>query len=353
MSDSPEAALTTFLARMAVDPAAFARFVADAAAAVTEADLSPEERALLFSGDQNRLYAALASAHSAPRQGAHVASPPGAPAAGVNDEDLVVVGTGIRAIGQLTGETIAWMKSADTVLYISVDPVADAAIRMLNPRGAESLLRCYGDNKLRAETYREIVDITMAHVRARRRTCLAVYGHPGVLTLPTHEVIRRARAEGFKARMLPAISAADCLFADLGVDQVGGYASYEATDFLLNVRSVDPAAHLILWQIGGLGDPTYKRHHYDIRGLAPLAGKLMRHFGPQHTVFLYEAAMFPGVEPLVRSGPLALLPQSAPTPNSTLYVPPVCHPQPDPAIRPHAGWGQAMDPSVHRTGLHA
>ena len=48
MSDSPGAALTTFLAQMAVDPAAFARYVADADAAVTKADLTPEDRALLF-----------------------------------------------------------------------------------------------------------------------------------------------------------------------------------------------------------------------------------------------------------------------------------------------------------------
>ena len=351
MSDSPGAALRNFLAQMAVDPGAFARYVADADAAATEADLPPHDRAALFSGDQNRMYAALAHGRLV---SAEAPRPADIAAAGVNDEDLIVVGTGIRAIGQLTGETIGWIRLADIVLYVSADPVAEAAIRMLNPRGAESLMRCYGENKLRAETYREIVEITMAHVRAGRRTCLAVYGHPGVLTVPTHDVIRRARAEGFKARMLPAISAADCLFADLGVDQVGGCASYEATDFLLNVRAVDPAAHLILWQIGGLADPTYKRHQYDIRGLAPLAGKLMRHFGPQHTVFLYEAAMFPGVEPLVRSGPLALLPHGAPTPNSTLYVPPLCHPQPDPAIRAHVGgWGHAMNRSVHRTGPHA
>src|SRR5262245_29771443 len=101
------------------------------------------------------------------------------------------------------------MMSADKLLYVVADPVAEAAIRALNPDGAESLMPCYGENKLRTETYREIVEITMAHVRAGRRTCLAVYGHPGVLTVPTHEVIRRARAEGFRARMLPAISAAD------------------------------------------------------------------------------------------------------------------------------------------------
>ncbi len=272
----------------------------------------------------------------------------------MNDEHLIVAGTGIRATGQMTIETIAWIKAADKVLYVTVDPVAEAAIHTLNPRGAESLLHCYGENKLRAQTYREIVEITMGHVRGGRRTCLVVYGHPGVFTVPTHEVIRLARGEGFRARMVPAISAADCLFADLGVDQVGGCLSYEATDFLLNVRAVDPAAHLILWQIGGLGDPTYKRHHYEIRGLAQLTTKLMRHYGPQHSVYLYEAAMFPGVEPLIRSGPLALLPQGAPTPNSTLYVPPPWQPQPDVAIRQQlTQWESTASASTHTLTRHA
>ena len=54
MSDSPGAALTTFLAQMAVDPAAFARYVADADAAVTGSEPVAGGSGTLFSGDQNR-----------------------------------------------------------------------------------------------------------------------------------------------------------------------------------------------------------------------------------------------------------------------------------------------------------
>jgi hypothetical protein len=252
-------------------------------------------------------------------------------------EQLVVVGTGIRAVGQLTVEAIAWIRTADRVLYIVSDPVAEEAIRMLNPEGAESLLPYYGENKLRNETYGEIVELAMDYLRRGLRVCVAVYGHPGIFAVAPHEMIRRARSEGFTARMLPAISAEDCLLADLGVDKVGGCSSYEATDFLLNVRVVDPASHLILWQIGGLGDPTYHRHHYRIQGLDQLARKLAALYGPNHQVTLYEAALFPGVEPLVRSGPIYLLPHGTPTPNSTLYVPPFSRAQPDMATRQELG----------------
>ena len=256
----------------------------------------------------------------------------------MNDEHFIVVGTGIRIIGQLTLETIGWIKAMDKVLFLTADPVAEQLIQSLNPSGAESLMRLYGENKPRMETYQQIVEYVLKNLRDGHRVCMAVYGHPGVLAMPPHEAIRLARAEGFKAKMLPAVSAEDCLFADLGVDQVGGCASFEATEFLINSRVVDPASHLILWQVGGLGDATYKAYHYEIRGLTQLARKLMGYFGPQHPVTLYEAPMFPGVEPMIHSGPLHLLAQASPSPNSTLYVPPVTQPQPDFATRHELGF---------------
>lgn len=255
----------------------------------------------------------------------------------INDEQLIVVGTGIRATGQLTIETIAWLRAADKVLYLTSDPVAEEVIKTLNPKGAESLMACYGSDKLRTDTYSEIVKKTMAYLRAGHRVCLAVYGHPGVLAIPTHEAVRQARAAGIKARMLPAVSAADCMFADLGIDEFGGCSSFEATDFLLNMRVIDPASHLLLWQIGGLGDLTYKKYDYNIVGLEQLTRKLMGYYGPHHVVTLYEAPMFAGVEPLICSGPLHQLPFGCPTPNSTMYIPPMTQPQPDLSVQYELG----------------
>ena len=251
------------------------------------------------------------------------------------DENLIVVGTSIRTVGQLSIESLGWIKAADKVLFVTTDPIAEEVIRSLNPKGAESMGHFYAENKQRMDTYREMVEHVMTTVRAGNRVCFAVYGHPGVLVWPTHECIRRARAEGFKARMLPAISTEDCLFADLGVDPVSGCQSLEATDFLNNIRYIDPHSHVLLWQIGGLGDSTFKRYAFDIRGLPQLVGKLLRYYPPAHVVHLYEAAILPGVEPIVRSGPLHFLAQIRPAPGATLYIPPVSNPAPDPS----AWWG--------------
>lgn len=53
--------LTSFMVRLAIDPERFREFVIDPEAAAERAGLSKEDRAVLLSGDQNRIYAALMS----------------------------------------------------------------------------------------------------------------------------------------------------------------------------------------------------------------------------------------------------------------------------------------------------
>ncbi len=249
------------------------------------------------------------------------------------DERLVVVGTGIRTIGQLTMETIAWIKKADKVLYIVSDPTAEALIKSLNPEGAESLYGLYSENKPRLQTYEEMIQVTLNYVRSGKVVCFAAYGHPGVFAYPTHESVRRARAEGYKARMLPGISAEDCLFADLNFDPaMAGCLTYEATDFLVNDRVIDPSCHIVLWQIGVLGDSTFKQYRYDIKGMDHLLQKFYSCYSPHHNAFIYEAPIFPGVEPVIRQIPLYQLPTSGVTAISTLYIPPAAPPRTNQAM---------------------
>ena len=158
-------------------------------------------------------------------------------------------------------------------------------------------------------------------MRAGKRVCFAAYGHPGVFVYPTHEAIRRARAEGFRARMLPGISAEACLLADLGIDMLAGAQSFEATDFLVNVRHLGPFSHVMLWQIGGLGDPTFKRYQFEIRGLPQLVRKLLYYYHQWHTAYLYEAPLYPGVELRYGRDHLAIFrtPIFCPAPRCTFH----------------------------------
>jgi uncharacterized protein YabN with tetrapyrrole methylase and pyrophosphatase domain len=211
--------------------------------------------------------------------------------------------------------------AADEVLYLVGDAVGLRSIERLNPN-ARSLNGLYEPGVNRGETYAAIVDEILDTVRQGKRVCVAFYGHPGVFAQPSHEAVRRARAEGFSARMLPAVSAEDCLFADLGVDPgATGCQSYEATDFLMRERTVDTSAALILWQIGVIGNLTYAPEG-DTSRLPLLVDCLCRLYPPSHEVVLYEASPIPGCGPIVKRLPLAEIAAADVSPATTLYVPP-------------------------------
>ncbi len=239
---------------------------------------------------------------------------------------LVVVGTGIQVSAHATPLACSHVAQADKVLYLTTDAVA-AAWLFANNATAESLQRFYAPGKSRSATYEEMVEHVMSFVRSGLAVCMAVYGHPGVFTYATHESVRRARAEGFEARMLPAISAEDCLFADLGVDPADhGCQSYEATDFLVHDRMVDPTSALVLWQIGVVGNFAYV-DGTSRDGLAVLVEALVARYGAAHSVVIYHASPHPIVPPAIQRIALADMLSADVVPMSTLYVPPLHAPR--------------------------
>jgi uncharacterized protein YabN with tetrapyrrole methylase and pyrophosphatase domain len=246
---------------------------------------------------------------------------------------LVVIGTGIRTVGQLTLEAIAWMQEADALPYVVGDPIAEVVIKQLNPKGAFSMAGFYEEGKPRIHAYNAMIDYILKCVRRGDKTVAAFYGHPGVFAYPSHESIRKARSEGYPAIMLPAVSSEDCLFADLGVDPaVGGCQSYEATDFLVNSPIIDSSSQLILWQIGTLGDWTYKTQKYDTRAMPLLVQRLAQFYPISHPVIVYEAAMLPVTQPMIAQIPLYSLSEFPITAAMTLYIPPARGRSPDPAM---------------------
>src|SRR5260370_17599457 len=66
---------------------------------------------------------------------------------------LVVVGTGIRTVGHLTMEALAWMQRSDEIIHLVADPVAEALIAGLKPGKEFTLQGFYCDGKPRAQSY--------------------------------------------------------------------------------------------------------------------------------------------------------------------------------------------------------
>jgi len=233
---------------------------------------------------------------------------------------LTVVGTGIDVTTQLTPGAQAAIEAADEVLYLVADPIAALRLEALNPN-ARSLDSLYEAGKDRHRTYEEMADAFLEPARRGFRSCAVLYGHPGVFGLPAHAALAQARAEGIPARMLPAISALDCLFADLGIDPgTTGLQCYEATYFLERRPPVDPDATLVLLQVGMIGerggDPTPA-----VAGrFGRLVEQLGKLYGEAREAVLYTASPYPGAMPSAGRFPLGEAEPPEPDLAATLCI---------------------------------
>lgn len=249
------------------------------------------------------------------REGRHQVRPGAAPAAG----SLTVVGTGIQLAVHLTPLARAAIEKADELFYLVRDPVTRWWIEGLNAK-ARSLGDCYAPGRPRADAYEAMAEEILAGVRSGKAVCAAFYGHPGVFVEPGHAAVRRAREEGFRATMLPGISAEDCLFAELGLDPAdSGCQSYEATTFLIQDVRIEPSATLILWQVGVIGQLAAGPATPD--AMPALVERLAKDYPADHETIVYEASPYPFVAPLVRRVPLSELARVEIPALATLVVP--------------------------------
>jgi precorrin-6B methylase 1 len=246
---------------------------------------------------------------------------------------LVCVGIGMTLGSHLTPLARDYIEKADVVFTGLSDGIIEMWIAGMNAN-VRSLQSLYREGKSRMQTYREMVATLLAEVRAGKRVCGAFYGHPGVFAWPTHKAIEVARAEGFEAHMEPGVSAADCLYADLGFDP-GKYGCqhYEASQFMFNRRRVDPAAYLILWQVGLAGDQSLARFSTGAAYRKVLVDVLSRDYELDHEVILYQAATLPTFRPKLVRMPLRDLPDAETDMHFTMVVPPAQPLQPDQEIR--------------------
>ena len=91
----------------------------------------------------------------------------------------------------------------------------------------------------------------------------------------------------------------------------------------------------ILWQVGALGDWTYRRSAYDLRLLPILLQKLLEDYPPTHEVVLYEAPLFPGCAPTITRISLAQLASVPLSAGCTLYLSPARAANPDYRVLPY------------------
>ncbi|WP_339744945.1 SAM-dependent methyltransferase [uncultured Rubinisphaera sp.] len=238
---------------------------------------------------------------------------------------LTVLGSGIGSLGfqMLDVEAI---RSADQVFYCVADPATQVWLKKLRP-DAYDLYVFYEDTKPRYHTYVQMSEAMLHYVRQGQHVVGIYYGHPGVFVLSTHRSIAIARREGHIAQMKPGVSALDCLCADLGVDpSYPGMSTFEATDMLVRQRKIDPTLHVVLWQVGVVGEMGYRRRGFINDAFPVLIEYLQETYGPDHEVTHYIASRYPTIPPTIQRYKLSELHRSNVrsqiTGISTFYIAP-------------------------------
>lgn len=211
---------------------------------------------------------------------------------------LIILGSGIQGVG-FTIESDAYLRAADKVFYCVSNPPTQVWLHQVRP-DAYDLYVLYDDTKPRFNTYMQMSEAMLHYVRKGQRVVGVYYGHPGIFVLSTHRAIAIAKREGHEAVMKPGISALDCLCADLGVDPAyPGMQTFEASEALLRKRKLDTSVHVVLWQVGLIGEQGYRRKGFINDKFPILVEYLQEYYGEHYEVTHYIAARHATFEPTI------------------------------------------------------
>ena len=103
-----------------------------------------------------------------------------------------------------------------------------------------------------------------------------------------------------KAKCYPGVSAEDCLFVDLGVDPSRqGCQTFEATHLLLRDRPIATDCHVVLFQVGSVGDLGFNFTGFTNTNFGVLVDRLLKDYGLEHEPVHYVAALLSIARPTI------------------------------------------------------
>jgi uncharacterized protein YabN with tetrapyrrole methylase and pyrophosphatase domain len=238
---------------------------------------------------------------------------------------IYIVGLGLR-IDHLTGETDQALRESSHVYYVSHIPGIRQLLLDRCSHITDLAASCYAEGQSTYSAYRDMAaTVINAALSLSEPVAFALYGHPLVLAQPSQLILTLATQLSLPTKVLPAISAMDCLFADLGVDPGSrGLQMHEATELLIYQRPILPDMATIIWQVGSLETALYTVRRSRPERLTRLKDFLLRFFPPDHDVFSVASAVEPNTSPDIRRFRITELAEYAPAFHygTTLYIPP-------------------------------
>jgi uroporphyrin-III C-methyltransferase len=242
-----------------------------------------------------------------------------------HDPDIFIVGLGLR-VDHLSPETELALRSSRRVFYVSHVPEVAQRLESWCNDVTDLAVISYREQIDRLDAYKRMAATVIDGALEAPPVALALYGHPLVLSQPSTITLRTAARIGLRTKVLPAISALDCLIADLGVDPLAtGVQMHEATNLLLYRRPLLPDMATIVWQVGLLETRlhTAKRYSRPER-LLRLRDHLLRFYPPTHSAFGVSSSVQESTPPEIHRFRLEQLPELSFLlhPGMTMYIPP-------------------------------
>ena len=227
----------------------------------------------------------------------------------------------------MTLEAAAWIRCADVVGDCVSDPATIVWIKE-NAKREHDLDDLYGNAKRRLDTYNEMVEVMCNYVREGLTVAGVFTAIRGCSVIPPTPRSRSSAAKTMKSRRSPRLARTACCRRRLR-PAVGGIQMVEATDLVLRRRPLLTDSHVIVWQIGSVGDLGFNYGGYDNRNLKRLIAYLEGFYPPDTKVLHYAAALFPINDSKLSWVRLADLGNDRVTGISTLYIPPLAKRQVD------------------------
>lgn len=234
---------------------------------------------------------------------------------------LIVTGCGIKALSHFTNESIAAIEQADIVLFLVNEPIT-AQWLIKKSQKSESLEDIYFSAHLRTDAYKKIVERILFVLSQYDNVCVVVYGHPLLLSNSIEFLIKKIDRNSIDLIFHPGISAFDCLLADLEIDPWMGCFSIEANEFIIKDKSIDSTNHLIIWQVGAIGDHFTVVQSCHMDGISLLKNKLLKSYDARHQCVLYEASIYPHIPFQTTYTVISKMDQIPLTRITTAYIPP-------------------------------
>ena len=140
--------------------------------------------------------------------------------------ELVILGSGIKAMAHLTREAMVHLCAAD-VVFGALNPTGPDRrwLELTLGRPIVDLCQFYPESAAadRRAAYVQGAEAVLREVRCGRRVAVVEYGHPTCCVAQSEILLRAARAEGHAVVVLPGVSCVDALWADLGIDPSAGF----------------------------------------------------------------------------------------------------------------------------------